>query len=181
MKDLVTGFEYGDGAATNIEIGFVPERFEYFNVTDGTITNIAFPAVKTMAFTSGGTNQIKAGHKIIGATSGATAVVRQVVLTSGSWAGGDAAGTLILEAETETGTFTSESIYYSGSSGTNDATGAATANVGYDVDTEVAADTGISAYVGSSTPGSEASKGVTVAAGVNTSAKLFRWTAHRSA
>ncbi len=49
----------------------------------------------TLAFGTG-TSEIKQGDVLVGATSGATAVVDQVVLASGSWAGGDAAGTLLL-------------------------------------------------------------------------------------
>jgi len=171
-----SGFVYGTGAAINVEVGFVPSRVETINLTDGTPINIGFPSIKTMAFTSGGTNEIKAGHKIIGASSGATATVVAVLADTGTWAGGDAAGTLILSAETETGTFTSESIYYEGSSGTNDATGAATANQGVDVDTEVASDTGLSAYLGSSASNS---KGFTLASAVSTDAKLIAWSAWR--
>ena len=47
-----------------------------------------------MAFTSGGTTAIAVGNTITGATSGHTAKVQRVVVTSGSWAGGDAAGYL---------------------------------------------------------------------------------------
>lgn len=61
-----------------------------------------------MAFTSGGTYEIAIGNTITGATSAATAIVKNVVLTSGTWATGDAAGRLILSGKT--GTFASESI-----------------------------------------------------------------------
>jgi hypothetical protein len=50
-----------------------------------------------ITFTSGGTAVIAAGDTIIGATSGATADVVSVTLASGSWAGGDAAGTLTIK------------------------------------------------------------------------------------
>lgn len=61
-----------------------------------------------LAFTSGGTYEVISGNTITGATSGATATVFDVVLTSGSWAGGDAAGTLWLNGQT--GTFQSENL-----------------------------------------------------------------------
>lgn len=62
-----------------------------------------------VAFTSGGTRPIVAGDTITGATSGATATVRSVgTLTGGSWAGGDAAGTLQLTSRN--GTFQSENL-----------------------------------------------------------------------
>jgi hypothetical protein len=57
----------------------------------------------TLAFGTG-TSEIRQGDVLTGATSGATAVVDQVFLTSGSWAGGDAAGTLLLKKVV--GTFT---------------------------------------------------------------------------
>lgn len=61
-------------------------------------------------FTSGGgTNKdIDPGDTITGETSAATGVVRYVLLTSGSWAGGDAIGTLILSATT--GVFADETV-----------------------------------------------------------------------
>ena len=47
-------------------------------------------------FTFGGTYEIEVGDTVTGAASGATAYVAGVSLSSGSWAGGDAAGTLTL-------------------------------------------------------------------------------------
>ena len=59
-------------------------------------------------FTSGGTTAIAEADTITGATSGATATVERVILQSGSWSGGDAAGYLILSGQT--GTFQSENL-----------------------------------------------------------------------
>lgn len=56
----------------------------------------------TLAFTSGGTTEIAVGDTITGETSGATGVVTRVVKTSGTWAGGDAAGTFYLRARNAT-------------------------------------------------------------------------------
>jgi hypothetical protein len=70
-----------------------------------TDTNVS---IRRIAFTSGGTYEIVAGNIITGATSGATATVFDVVLTSGSWAAGTAAGDLWLNAQT--GTFTAENL-----------------------------------------------------------------------
>jgi hypothetical protein len=176
MEICKTGFFYGTGAAINIELGWVPDTVIIENQTDGDVLIVAHPAIKTMAFTSGGTNEIKAGHTIVGATSGATARVRQVLADTGTWAGGDAAGTLILDADTVSGTFTSESIYYQGSSSTNDATGAAVANIGTKTTTAAAANTNVSAYVGSTT----AAKGFTVATADSEDAKLFSYCAMRN-
>lgn len=63
---------------------------------------------KKLAFTSGGTYVIAEGDTITGATGGATAVITRVVLTSGSWANGDAAGTLIFASQT--GTYQAENL-----------------------------------------------------------------------
>lgn len=63
---------------------------------------------RRLSFTSGGTTEIVEGNTITGATSGATAYVERVVLTSGTWAGGDAAGYFILS--TQVGTFRSENL-----------------------------------------------------------------------
>lgn len=70
---------------------------------------IGFPKrgnVKTLAYTSGGPHEILVGDILTGATSGTTARVIALNLTSGTWAGGDAAGTLTLCDQS--GTFQSE-------------------------------------------------------------------------
>ena len=71
-----------------------------------------------IAYTSGGTTEIVVGDWIVGATSAAKARVLSVTLSSGTWAGGDAAGYFILNSQH--GTFQSENIKVAG--GTNDAT-----------------------------------------------------------
>ena len=58
-----------------------------------------------IAFTSGGTYVPKIGETITGNTSGETAVIVDVLLSSGAWADGDAAGTLTYRSAS--GTFTS--------------------------------------------------------------------------
>lgn len=50
----------------------------------------------TLAFDAGST-EIVAGDTITDATSGATAIVDQIVVSSGTWGGSDAAGTMILK------------------------------------------------------------------------------------
>lgn len=176
MQGIKTGFAYGTGAALNIECGFIPEFVIVINHTDGDVFNFAMPKYRPMAFTSGGTSEIKAGHTIVGATSGAKAKVLQVLADTGTWAGGDAAGSLILDADTVVGTFTSEAIYIEGESGLDDATGAAIGTVGVDSDTEIAADTGITPYVGAAGTNS---KGFTLATAVSEDAKLLSWIAFR--
>lgn len=76
---------------------------------------IGFPKrgnVKTLAFTSGGTYQVLVGNILTGATSGATARVVSITLSSGTWAGGDAAGTFYLCDQT--GNFQSEVLNVGG-------------------------------------------------------------------
>ena len=63
---------------------------------------------RELSFTSGGTYVIAEGDTITGATSAATAVITRVVLESGSFSGGDAAGRLIFASQT--GTFQSENL-----------------------------------------------------------------------
>lgn len=62
----------------------------------------------TRTFTSGGTYQVVVGNTVTGATSGATGKVVGVTLTSGSWAAGNAAGTLRFKSTT--GTFVAENL-----------------------------------------------------------------------
>jgi len=63
---------------------------------------------REISFTSGGTYEIVAGNTITGATSAATAVITKVILTSGTWAAGTAAGRLFFASQT--GTFQSENL-----------------------------------------------------------------------
>lgn len=63
---------------------------------------------ETLSFTSGGTYDIAEGDTITGATSSATATVQRVIITSGSFAAGDAAGRLILASVS--GTFQAENL-----------------------------------------------------------------------
>lgn len=63
---------------------------------------------RELAFTSGGVTEITEGQTITGATSGATAVLTRVMLESGSWAAGTAAGKFIFASQT--GVFVAENI-----------------------------------------------------------------------
>ena len=62
---------------------------------------------RSLAFT-GGKEEIAEGDTITGATSGATAIVKRVIVTSGSWDANDAAGRFILSGQT--GAFASEAL-----------------------------------------------------------------------
>jgi hypothetical protein len=61
-----------------------------------------------LPYTSGGTYEILPGDTVTGATSTETAVVESLTLTSGTWAGGDAAGTLTLVSQS--GDFVAENL-----------------------------------------------------------------------
>lgn len=63
---------------------------------------------REISFTSGGTYEVVVGNTITGATSGATAVITKVILTSGTWAAGTAAGRLFFASQT--GTFQAEDL-----------------------------------------------------------------------
>lgn len=65
-----------------------------------------------MRFTSGGVGTPQAGDLLTGATSGAIARLKQRVLESGTWAGGDAAGVLICDYIS--GTFAAENLNCTG-------------------------------------------------------------------
>lgn len=79
---------------------------DVYKSTTGGWTQVALG--RELAFTSGGTYTIAEGNTITGATSGATAVITRVMLESGSWASGDAAGKLIFASQT--GTFQAENL-----------------------------------------------------------------------
>ncbi len=91
---------------------FVPEgRWHHsFYITATFNPEFPFPPCNrpqgeySAAYTSGGTYQILVGDTITGASSGKTAVMGGVKLSSGTWAGGDAQGTLY--ATSVSGAFT---------------------------------------------------------------------------
>jgi len=64
--------------------------------------------VRYVRFTGGGTNTPTPGENIVGLTSAATARVLGVAITSGTFAGGDAAG--ILFVDNQSGTFQAENL-----------------------------------------------------------------------
>ncbi len=183
MNEVKHGMVVGNGAAINVELGWVPDMVELYNGTDGDIATVAF-LDWIVPFTSGGTTEIKPGQKVKGETSGAEGVVKQVELYSGSWAGGDAAG--FLRVDGIKGTFGSENIAITENlpfGGTSANQGTVTANVVHNVaiTTAAASATGnsaISRYEG--TPGSGGGKkGFTIGATIAEEAKALRYRASR--
>lgn len=179
-SQIKVGYLVGNGAAQNISLGFTPDYVVVINVTDGDKIHEGFIGPhEVVPFSSGGTTEIAAGDTIKGATSGATAIVVEVLEYSGTWAGGDAAGFLVVRERS--GTFGSENVYVSSdtTSGTNDATVTAAVTHTVDIDTEVASATGnaaITRYDGSS---GSASKGFTIGSTIAEEAKLLRYVAFR--
>jgi hypothetical protein len=106
--------EYGRGALS------MPVRVEgvaIFGTTNPSVVSekILGDLIEAMAgkkwvvpFTSGGTYRIKAGDTVEGASSGATGYVESVSVSSGTWAGGTAAGNITIRRKS--GTFESENL-----------------------------------------------------------------------
>ena len=117
INDGGTDFSLGDTFTVAVAAGGGQYRAINPSGVDGSAiaAGILYAAVDasasgdhTLAYTSGGTYEIVPGDTITGATSGATARVVSVGQTSGTWAGGDAAGTFILD--TVSGTFQAENL-----------------------------------------------------------------------
>jgi hypothetical protein len=178
--NIKTGHLVGNGAAINVSIGFIPDYVKVINLTDGDKVWEGFLG-KVVPFSSGGTTEIQTGDTIKGATSGATAVVLQIDLYSGTWAAGDAAGFMVVRDVV--GTIASENVYVSSdsTSGTDDATVTVDVQKGVDIDTEVASTTSaIIQYAGSSTVGSEAAPGFTISSTIAEEAKSLGYIAMKS-
>lgn len=182
MKSIIRhGVVIGTGAALNVELGFVPNSVELFNVSDNDIITQAF-LDWILPFTSGGTTEILSGMDIKGATSNATARVKQVVASATTWSAGTAAGILVLDADSLVGTFGAENIYVTSDvvSGIDDAT--VTANVVHNIasgaSTLAAATTtsAISRYEGAFGTNS---KGFTIGSVISESGKVLRYRAFR--
>lgn len=172
----------GNGAAINVELGWIPDFVQLFNDTDGDKITEAFlgHVGVSIPFSSGGTKVIAAGDTIKGATSGATAKINRVEVQSGTFAAGNAAGFFIVDSRDISGTFTSESVFVSSDSeaGADDATVTANVTITTSIDTEVAGETTTSmltVYPGDATH----SPGFTIGSVVAEEAKVLRYVAMR--
>ncbi len=180
---VANGFLRGTGAAINVELGWIPDYVEIINLTDGDKIHANF-LKKVIAFTSGGTDEIKAGDKLHGNTSDAEAIIDEVILDTGSWAGGDAAGWFILRPATQGSvSFQAETAYRKDvdSDGDDKVTlSAAEDQDGIDIDTEVAPTTtdatNVKEYVGAAAANA---KGFTVGATISEDGKLLGYVAFR--
>lgn len=90
-------------AALNLNVGPVVKAVQ--KVTPSSPVVNTFTAGYTLGG-AGAAHEILAGEEIVGATSGATALVKTVTLTSGSWSAGTAAGALVITDQI--GTFQAE-------------------------------------------------------------------------
>lgn len=94
----------GEHYAIRNEAGGLAARLYKASTSGWTLQSLG----RRLSFTSGGTYEILEGDTITGATSGATAVVGRVIVESGDWSAGDAAGRLIFSSQT--GTFQAENL-----------------------------------------------------------------------
>jgi len=90
LKDNDTGSYINNADSVKVSI-FKPEL--------GSITAGSAVALHKLSFTSGGVHVPTLGDTIVGVTSGATAVIEQIEVSSGTWAGGDAAGDLHISSQ----------------------------------------------------------------------------------
>ncbi len=180
---VATGFIRGTGSAVNVTLGWIPEFVMLLNLTDGNEVDLNALA-PVLLFTSGGTTEIKAGQTLHDNVTDGTAIIRQVIVDSGTWAGGNAAGWFILHADSQVGVFAAASTgYVEGVDADGDDRVTLTAEADTD-GTNIAAAavatttpaTNCISYVG--TRGSNA-KGFTIGATVSTDAKLFYYVALR--
>jgi hypothetical protein len=175
---IATGYLVGNGAAINVSLGWYPDCVILVNLTDGDLVTQAHLGKMSVPFSSGGTNTITAGNIVVGATSGSRATVKNVLIYSGTFAGGDAAGFLIVEDQS--GTFASENVYILGNAAgsTNDATITAAVTINIATAAAVAAATTTSAmsrYAGTSA----LAKGFTIGSTLAEEAKLLWYIATR--
>ena len=188
MQPLIrTGFVLGTGAAINVELGFIPDYVRVANVTDGDKENI-WARARVMAFTSGGTHVLAEGDLIQGATNvKVRARVKQVMVTSGTFAGGDAAGLIIFDVLDETGSFGSENVDLVDPSG---GPGIETANVATVALQAETANWALGAALATATPAqgilpyvgvaASNSRGFTITATTSESGKLLHYIAMRA-
>jgi len=96
------GFIHGTSNALNVEIGFVPDWVRIYNITDG--ENIFEGWLKKVSEFTSLSVTLKPGYWLKGITSGAKMQINDFIFVSGTGAGGDAAGWLIVDQEDINGT-----------------------------------------------------------------------------
>ena len=198
--DYASKFVVGTGAVLNVELGFIPDYVKVVNVSDRDAIYEG-PLNPVLAFTSGGTEELKGGMIIVQSDApGTYAVVKDVIVQSGTWAAGNAAGYIVLENDGAAGTFGNSKVLAvaparqnplmapGGASGDFATTGT-TAYV--DTDVKIAAAVGpkananeaISAYAGTiaDAPDTGTAKGVTLGSAISENDKLLHVAGWREA
>ena len=97
----------GTGAAVNVELGFIPDWVRITNITDDNIIHEG-PLERVLAFDGGGGGglELRGGQRIQGQSADKPeALIRDVVVHSGTWTAGTAAGFIILDLDEKPGTF----------------------------------------------------------------------------
>lgn len=111
VQGVACGLHVATGGPDNVEVGFIPDVVKLYSISASPAVMNIWIRLKVCAFTSGGTIEIVPGDVIQGATSTLVrAEVRRVAVTSGSWAGGDAAGYLFWQDWNQNGVFGSENV-----------------------------------------------------------------------
>jgi hypothetical protein len=99
--------------------------YAFRNNADGTAANmwkatstgwVACDLGGTLEFTSGGTDTPAVGNTIVGESSGSSAIITRIELDSGTWAGGNAAGTIFYRAKSAAFTASENFLVYDGTS-----------------------------------------------------------------
>jgi len=104
----------GTGAALNVELGFIPSFVEIWNEDRDVLWQA--PLNTMIAFDGGGNTsdssiELTPGMEIAETGDGdAYGVIEDIFLTSGSWAGGNAAGVIVLSLEGQGGTWTDNAV-----------------------------------------------------------------------
>ena len=96
MGNYASGLLVGTGAAINVSLGWVPDYVKVINLTDADMI-FEGPLADVINFDSGGTLELMKGDEIYASDGGWSGTIQEVLVRSGTWAGGDAAGWLVLE------------------------------------------------------------------------------------
>ena len=88
-------YTVGTGAAINVELGWIPDFVRVANMTDGDVIFEGTP--RTLVGFDSGSIEVNDGDYIYSPTSKARARVEKVLLNTGTWAGGNAAGWLVID------------------------------------------------------------------------------------
>ncbi len=175
-----TGVIHGTGLALNIEIGFVPDVVILVNPNSAAAEKVSFHLVKKVivftSMTAAATSGIKAGAWIKGITSGAKALIGELILDTTT------TGLIIADVESITGTFQSENcqVYASepgsAAASDNDITVVVDVEFGVNIQTEATVTTindGILGYAGSATADPPEAKGFTIGSTISVNTEIL--------